>query len=112
MSFAFVQIMFIVCSVLDLCRVGSLEIGIGIVTRRAKDLCRVGSFPLQNLRNGFFEVRRFRSLNSQKTNINRVLFFVNAFLYDDWLLKKYIVLNFFSHYTFYIVLFRRLKLNR
>ncbi len=66
MPFAFVQIMFIVCSVLDLCRVGSLENALKTWYLDAEDLCRVGSFPLQNLRNGFFEVRIFRSLNSQK----------------------------------------------
>lgn len=43
MSFAFVQIMFIVCSVLDLCRVGSLETWGRLPDLRGEDLCRVGS---------------------------------------------------------------------
>ena len=43
MSFAFVQIMFIVCSVLDLCRVGSLENQRNELENSENDLCRVGS---------------------------------------------------------------------
>lgn len=54
MSFAFVQIMFIVCSVLDLCRVGSLETGDIVLNPASLDLCRVGSLENANkTENGF-----------------------------------------------------------
>ena len=47
MSFAFVQIMFIVCSVLDLCRVGSLESESVLDNGKQTDLCRVGSLEIE-----------------------------------------------------------------
>ena len=49
MSFAFVQIMFIVCSVLDLCRVGSLEKWINQIKELVDDLCRVGSLEMTSI---------------------------------------------------------------
>ena len=43
MPFAFLQTMIIVCLVLGLCRVGSLEIEAELLSITQKGLCRVGS---------------------------------------------------------------------